>query len=160
MKREGIKLLIFPAAIFVMGSSMVVWIQCTAKTTGVDASDKQKIAGPTGDPTAEGGSQIWQFTTGNIAIGGGWLAAALLPFTLLVARRRRLAVQRFNDMLRISRNAEALKVCEHVIAQVDARGWRRTCDGEPKLNHEGRPKLDAPGRVIARSVKRMTKKKE
>ena len=84
----------------------------------------------------------------SIIMGGAIVAL------LTVARDRRKAVDRFNRILRLHRNPDAGKACLHVIEQAKADGllpgWSTGA---------GPQKQDAPGRVIARSVRRVMKEK-
>lgn len=157
------------------------FVSCAAKTTGIDASKQTNteiegtagdtttgddspvlqptageeaiaVAGPSGETAAVGtGAQVTQVTTGNIALGGGWLAVIpLVVFTLLVARRRRLAVDR---VYRCGRQSAA-----------SAAEFDKTLRDEGMIPplipmRGGRTQIqDAPGRVIARAVRRVTKK--
>lgn len=86
-----------------------------------------------------------------ITANGGLLVVciiAMLPLGIMVdvARHRRQAVDRLVDRI------------EHVEPITDQRAWRLTLKTE--IQTRGMTNLlrqDAPGRVIARSVKRMTK---
>ena len=70
----------------------------------------------------------------------------------IVARDRRKAVDRFNGILHERpEDAAKGKVHAEIIEAVKAAGRTLT------PTHKGGPSQDAAGRVIARSVKRMTK---
>jgi hypothetical protein len=77
----------------------------------------------------------------------GLIAGGLVVRLWTVARDRRKAVDRFNEILRLSNSsADNIKVRQHITEQVKAAGLN--------LGNS----QDAPGRVIARSVKRVTEK--
>ncbi len=65
----------------------------------------------------------------------------------IIARDRRKAVVRLVDRLLATQEPDDVPVCRKVLEDVKAAGWR------PGWSVDG-PTQDAPGRVIARCVKR------
>ena len=77
----------------------------------------------------------------------------------IIARHRRKAVDRFRDHLYKARKPDEALGCAIAIEEIDKAGWCYTRKGHTQIARKGGVQIDGPGRVIERSVRRMTKEK-